>query len=126
MLHRSSVMFFTWLPVPLRAEFKICFLVYKLLHGVAPACHGYLRNYCKETLSSTSGLRLRSMDKCDLLVRRMKTLVTAPSQLLAPDAGTNFLLLCVQPIQSIHLKLDLRPTYSATHIPLLVDCKAPF
>jgi len=42
--------------------------------------------------------------------------VTAPSQLLAPDAGTNFLLLCVQPTKSIHLKLDLRPTCSATHI----------
>jgi len=44
---------------------------------------------------------------------------------LASDAGTIFLPLCVQPIQSIHLKLDLRPTCSATHIPLLVDCKAP-
>src|SRR6218665_2001001 len=33
-------------------------------------------------------------------------------------------IICVQPIQSIHLKLDLRPTCSATHIPLLVDCKA--
>src|SRR6218665_335236 len=29
--------------------------------------------YCKETHSSASGLRLRSTDKCDLLVRRMKT-----------------------------------------------------
>src|SRR6218665_858879 len=59
-----------WLPVPLRVEFKICLLVYKSLHGAAP---GYLRDYCKETHSSASGLRLRSTDKCDLLVRRMKT-----------------------------------------------------
>src|SRR6218665_1578109 len=55
-----------WLPVPLRIEFKICLLVYKSLHG-------YMRDYCKETHSSASGLRLRSTDKCDLLVRRMKT-----------------------------------------------------
>src|SRR6218665_3931460 len=46
-----------WLPVPLRVEFKICLLVYKSLHGAAP---GYLREYCKETHSSASGLRLRS------------------------------------------------------------------
>src|SRR6218665_970506 len=59
-----------WLPVLLRVEFKICLLVYKSLHGAAP---GYLRDYCKETHSSASGLRLRSTDKCDLLVRRMKT-----------------------------------------------------
>src|SRR6218665_2393263 len=59
-----------WLPVPLRVEFKICLLVYKSLHGAAP---GYLRDYCKETHSSASGLRLRSTDKRDLLVRRMKT-----------------------------------------------------
>src|SRR6218665_1804558 len=53
-----------WLPVPLRIEFKICLLVYKSLLGAAP---GYLRDYCKETHPSASGLRLRSTDKCDLL-----------------------------------------------------------
>jgi len=31
----------------------------------------------------------------------------------------------MQPIQSTRLKLDLRSTCSATHIPVLVDCKAP-
>src|SRR6218665_1521203 len=50
--------------------FKICLLVYKSLHRAAP---GYLRDYCKETHSFASGLRLRSTDKCDLLVRRIKT-----------------------------------------------------
>src|SRR6218665_1467472 len=34
---------------------------------------GYLRNYCIETHSSASGLRLRLIDKRDLRVRRMKT-----------------------------------------------------
>src|SRR6218665_3911047 len=96
-----------WLPVPLHVEFKICLLVYKSLHGAA---HGYLREYCKETHLSALELRLRSTDKCDLHVRRMKT---APSQLLAPDPGTDFLLLCVRPARLILLKLDLRPIYSA-------------
>src|SRR6218665_724857 len=59
-----------WLPVPLRIEYKVCLLVYKSLHGEAP---GYLRDYCIETYSSASGLRLRSTDKHDLRVRWMKT-----------------------------------------------------
>src|SRR6218665_1093776 len=50
-----------WVPVPLRIEFKICLLVYKSLHGAAP---GYLCDYCKETHSSDSGLRLQSRDTC--------------------------------------------------------------
>ena len=53
-----------WLPVPLRVEFKICLLVYKSLHGAAP---GYLRDYCKETHSSASGLQLRSINAIFLL-----------------------------------------------------------
>ena len=67
MLHRDVL---HWLPVPIRLEFKICLPDCKSLHGAAP---GYLRDYCKEMHSSASGLRLRSTDKCDLLVRRMKT-----------------------------------------------------
>ena len=38
-------------------------------------------------------LRCYDFDRRDLLVRQMKSsLVTAPSHLLAPDAGTDFLL----------------------------------
>src|SRR6218665_2519204 len=48
-------------------------LVLSVLSRRLLAAPGYLREYCKETHSSASGLRLRSMDKCDLLVRRMKT-----------------------------------------------------
>ena len=111
------------LPVPLRIEFKICLLVYKSLHGAAP---GYLLDYCKGTHSSASGLRIRSTDKCDLLIRRMMTRFgDRHSQLLASNTGTDFLLICVRPIQSILLKLDSRPTCSAMHIPLLVECEAP-
>ena len=68
-----------------------------------------------------------SSQHLNMFSRMWECLQSAKHQhyLLAPDAGTNFLLLCVQPIQSIHLKLDLRPACSAMHIPLLVDCKAP-
>ena len=114
-----------WLPVPLRIEIKICLLVYKSLHGTSP---GYLRDYnCKETHSSASGLRLRSTDKCDLLVRRMKTRFGDRAFSAAgPKAGTVFLLLYMRaPIQLTRLKLDSRPTCSASHTPLLVDCEAP-
>jgi len=59
-----------WLPVPFRIEFKLCLLVFKSLHGAAPE---YLRDYCTGTHSSASGLRLRSLAKIDLRVRRMRT-----------------------------------------------------
>src|SRR6218665_2860409 len=59
-----------WLPVPLRIDFNICLMFYKSLHGAAPR---YLRDYCKETHSSASGLRLRSTHKYDLLLIQMKT-----------------------------------------------------
>src|SRR6218665_1684256 len=41
-----------------------------LLHGAAPE---YLRDCCNGTHSSASGLRLRSLERTDLRVRRMKT-----------------------------------------------------
>src|SRR6218665_965067 len=59
-----------WLPVPFRIEYKLCLLVFLSLHGVAPE---YLRDCCIGTHSSASGLRLRSLEKTDLRVRRMRT-----------------------------------------------------
>src|SRR5678815_4412713 len=59
-----------WLPVPFSIEFKLCLLVFKSLHGAAPE---YLSDCCTETHSSASGLRLRSLAKTDLRVRRMRT-----------------------------------------------------
>src|SRR6218665_721576 len=113
-----------WLPVPLRVEFKICLLVYKSLHGAAPP--GYLRDYCKETHSSASGLRLRSTDKCDLLVRRMKTRFGDRAFSAAGPRCWNKLPVALRAANSIDsFKTGLRPTCSAEHIPLLVDCKAP-
>src|SRR5688572_1909313 len=45
-------------------------MIYKSLHGTAPE---YLRDCCIGTHSSASWLRLRSLDKSDLRVRRMRT-----------------------------------------------------
>src|SRR6218665_2994725 len=61
-----------WLPVPFRIEYKLCLLVFLSLHGAAPE---YLRDCCIGTHSSESGLRLRSLQKTDLRVRRMRTLL---------------------------------------------------
>src|SRR6218665_2127449 len=59
-----------WLPVPFRIEYKLCLLVFQSLHGAAPE---YLRDCCTATHSSESGLRLRSLERTDLRVRRMRT-----------------------------------------------------
>src|SRR6218665_1913566 len=59
-----------WLPVPFRIEYKLCLLVFQSLHGAAPE---YLRDCCTATHSSASGLRLRSLGRTDLSVRRMRT-----------------------------------------------------
>src|SRR6218665_4048270 len=60
---------------------------------------------------------------CGRKHRKLK--IESTDVILSSSHAKNFLLLCVQSIQSIHLKLDLRPTCSATHIPLVIDCKAP-
>src|SRR6218665_3182549 len=54
-----------WLPVPFRIDYKLCLLVFLSLHGAAPE---YLRDCCIGTHSSTSGLRLRSLEMTDLRV----------------------------------------------------------
>src|SRR6218665_2938541 len=59
-----------WLSVPFRIEYKLCLLVFQSLHGAAPE---YLRDCCTVTQSSASGLRLRSLERTDLHVLRMRT-----------------------------------------------------
>src|SRR6218665_42004 len=59
-----------WLPVPFCIEYKLCLLVFQSLHGAAPE---YLRDCCTASHSSAPGLRLRSLERTDLCVRRMKT-----------------------------------------------------
>jgi len=59
-----------WLPVPFRIEYKLCLLIFQSLHGAALK---YLRDCCTATHSSASGLRLRSLERIALRVRRMNT-----------------------------------------------------
>src|SRR6218665_35967 len=58
------------LPVPFRIEYKLCLLVFLSLHRAAP---DYLRHCCTGTHSTASGLWLRSLERNDLHVRRMRT-----------------------------------------------------
>src|SRR6218665_2512396 len=70
-LHRSSVMFYTGSQFLFASSLRsVCWCTSRFMRL---RLDGYLREYCKETHSSASGLRLRSTDKCDLYVRRMKT-----------------------------------------------------
>src|SRR6218665_1718455 len=59
-----------WLPVPFRIEYKPCLLVFLSHHEAAPE---YLRDCCIGPHSSASGLRLRSLEKTDLRLLRMRT-----------------------------------------------------
>jgi len=56
-----------WLPVRQRIRFKTALLVFKFLHGLAPAC---LSEYCKLT---TGHSHLRSANMCLLSVPRTRT-----------------------------------------------------
>src|SRR6218665_1746114 len=69
---RSSVMFYTGFKFPFELSSRSACLSTSRFMGQRLGTM-YLRDYCKETHSSASGLRLRSTDECDLLVRRMKT-----------------------------------------------------
>src|SRR6218665_1523963 len=44
---------------------------------------------------------------------------------VSPEAGTDFLLFCVRPIQATVSKLDSSPICSVMHTLLLVGCKTP-
>ena len=59
-----------WLRVPERIEYKICLLVYKCIHGLAPT---YLSDGIKPVCSLQSRRRLRSSTSLDVLVPATKT-----------------------------------------------------
>jgi len=76
-----------WLPVRQRIRFKTAVLVFKCLHGLAPA---YLSRYCKLTIGRS---HLRSANACLLFVPRTRTTYTATGVLLSVDQsrGTVYL-----------------------------------
>ena len=59
-----------WLRVPERVEYKVCLLVFKALHGMAP---NYLSELCRPNAENTARSRLRSAACGDLQVPRRKT-----------------------------------------------------
>jgi len=59
-----------WLPVQQRIRFKTAVLVFKCLHGLAPA---YLSEYCKLTTGRSVRSHLRSANACLLSVPRTRT-----------------------------------------------------
>ena len=83
-----------WLPVRQRIRFKTAVLVFKCLHGLAPA---YLSRYCKLTIGR-SHLRSANACPCLLSVPRTRTTYTATGVLLSVDQsrGTVYLWQCDQ------------------------------
>ena len=59
-----------WLPVRQRLKFKTAVLVFKCLHGLAPA---YLADYCQPTTVTAGRTRLRSAHTRQLAVPRTNT-----------------------------------------------------
>ena len=58
-----------WLSIQDRIKFKLCLLVYKSLHGLAP---GYLSELCVPVSNNEHRTRLRSAQHGDLVVPRVK------------------------------------------------------
>ena len=56
-----------WLRVPQRIQFKLCHLMYKALHGMAP---DYLRELCRSVSEDDACDSLRSAERGDLIVPR--------------------------------------------------------
>ena len=52
-----------WLRVPEHVEYKVCLLVFKALHGMAP---NYLSELCRPNVEDTAHSRLRSAARGDL------------------------------------------------------------
>ena len=75
-----------WLPVPQRIQFKLCLLVYKALHGLAPS---YLADFCTPVSSIDARRGLRSAGRGDLLVPSTVTNFGRRSFSIAAPAAWN-------------------------------------
>ena len=58
-----------WLPIQQRIKFKLCILVFKALHGMAPP---YISDMCVKLELTKNYPRLRSVNNCDIFVPRYK------------------------------------------------------
>ena len=68
--HTPALRELHWLPVQQRLKFKTAVLVFKCLHGLAPA---YLADYCQPTTVTAGCTRLRSAHTRQLAVPRPNT-----------------------------------------------------
>jgi len=59
-----------WLCVLQRIQFKLCLLMYKALHGMAP---DYLRQLCRSVSEDDARGSVRSAERGDLIVPRAAT-----------------------------------------------------
>ena len=64
-----------WLPVDKRIEFKLCLLVFKCQHQMAPP---YLASICVQLSADTRSRQLRSAARNDLLIPRTRTASYGP------------------------------------------------
>ena len=64
-----------WLPVDKRIEFKLCLLVFKCQHQMAPP---YLASMCVQLSTDTRRRQLRSAARNDLLTPRTRTASYGP------------------------------------------------
>jgi len=72
-----------WLPVAQRIQFKLCLMMYKAMHGLAPA---YLSELCAS--SSIEG-RTRSSARGDLVVQQSRTKFGGRAFVVAGPAAWN-------------------------------------
>ena len=101
---------FHWLRVPERVEYKICLLVFKALHGMAP---NYLSELCRRNAEDTARSRLRSAARGDLKFLASRRTSEAMHS-LSPGRcyGTDFLQKSGQTTRCRVSSLSLRHTIS--------------
>ena len=70
-----------WLPVDKRIEFKLCLLVFKCQHQMAPP---YLASMCVQLSADTRSCQLWSAARNDLLIPRTRTASYSPRSFACP------------------------------------------
>lgn len=97
-----------WLRVPERIEFKICMLVYKCIHGLAPL---YLSDRIKLVSSQESRSRLRSSSSLDLCIPATKTQMGDRAFVVAGPVTWNRLPVAVRDSSTLDIFKNRLKTY---------------